>query len=112
MNIKCKLAFLSIILLSAPAVEAKRPAPLVITAEEAVQHHLPALGFQMPANTGVASLNKFPKEGVYIQNQPTPPGGAYLFTVVAYNNLPAGRDGLLISTAKFSTVKPASALHL
>ena len=44
---------------------------------------LPALGFQMPRSTGVAHLTKFPAKGVYVANEPTPPGGAYLFTILA-----------------------------
>lgn len=94
MKTKLELALLCLILGSGAAVQAGPPTPLLISAEEAAQHHLPAIGFQMPANTGIATLNKFPSQGVYVQNQPTPPGGAYIFTIVGYSNLPTGQAGL------------------
>lgn len=66
-----------------PMAQARRRAPLMISPAECREHKLPALGLVMPWNTGVATLRKFPSEGVYVGNEPTPPGGAYLFEVVA-----------------------------
>lgn len=76
---------LSFFLLAAlvPAAHARRRAPLMISPAECLEHKLPALSLTMPWNTGVASLRKFPSEGVYVRNEPTPPGGAYLFEIVA-----------------------------
>ncbi len=80
-----KKILVSVLLLACvvPAAQARRRAPLMISPAECREHKLPPVGLVMPWTTGVAPLTKFPSQGVYVHNEPTPPGGAYLFEIVA-----------------------------